>query len=223
VIVLYAITDHPGPPLPDLATLPELAPFPDLAPLRSVARRELAAVCAPAPEGEVTADALWRHERVVEALMEERDLLPIRYGTRVSDEAAAGEAIEANHDRLVKSLEFVRGAVEVAVRALAPQPRPAPALTGAAMSGADYLRARADEVAAQGDAGGAVHEPLSAAARAQVTRSPSLPGEMLRAAYLVDRDAVSAFSELVARVQAENPDLRLTCTGPWPPYSFAEQ
>ncbi|HEY3728811.1 MAG TPA: GvpL/GvpF family gas vesicle protein, partial [Solirubrobacteraceae bacterium] len=68
-----------------------------------------------------------------------------------------------------------------------------------------------------------VHEPLSAVARAHVTRPPSLHSEILRAAYLVDRGAVESFSALVAKLQAENPELRLTCTGPWPPYSFAEQ
>jgi hypothetical protein len=217
VIALYAITDHPGPPLPDLA------------PLRSVARRDLAAVCAPAPEGEVTPEVLWRHERVVEALMDRRDVLPIRYGTRVSDEAAAGEAIEANHDRLVRSLEFVRGAVEVSVRvlvvdqALVGERRTAPVGRAAGTSGAEYLRARAHQAAAQADAARVVHEPLSAVARAQVTRPPSLPGEMLRAAYLIARDEVQSFSALVSTLQTENPGLRLTCTGPWPAYSFAGQ
>ncbi|HEY3729155.1 MAG TPA: GvpL/GvpF family gas vesicle protein, partial [Solirubrobacteraceae bacterium] len=140
MIALYAITDHPGPPLPDLA------------PLQAVASRGLAAVWAPAPEGEVTADMLWRHERVVEALMDRRDVLPIRYGTRVSDEAAAAEAIEANHERLLKSLEFVRGAAEVAVRALTTDRRAAPMDPAGASTGAEYLRARAHELAAQAEA-----------------------------------------------------------------------
>jgi hypothetical protein len=48
------------------------------------------------------------------------------------------------------------------------------------------------------------------------------PGELLRAAYLVDRDAGGAFSDRVREIQEENPQLRITCTGPWPPYTFAK-
>ena len=43
----------------------------------------------------------------------------------------------------------------------------------------------------------------------------------LRAAYLVDRDGGKAFTAAVADQQRHNPELRLLCTGPWPPYSFA--
>jgi hypothetical protein len=46
------------------------------------------------------------------------------------------------------------------------------------------------------------------------------PGELLRAAYLVDREAVASFSARVQEIQDGNPHLRITCTGPWPPYSF---
>ena len=50
------------------------------------------------------------------------------------------------------------------------------------------------------------------------------PGpELLRAAYLVDREAVEGFVGLVRRLQAAHEDLRILCTGPWPPYSFAQQ
>ena len=49
------------------------------------------------------------------------------------------------------------------------------------------------------------------------------PGELLRAAYLVDRGATATFSARVQTIQDENPQLRITCTGPWPPYSFATQ
>jgi hypothetical protein len=215
VIQLYAITDHPGPPLPDVAGL------------RLVSRRALAAVCAPITEGEVTADLLWRHERVVEALMDDRDVLPVRYGTRVRDDEAAAQALEANHDELVESLELVRGAVELSVRVLAggggAPPAPPPAPPGQAGSGVEYLRARGREVAAQADVASALHDPLCALARAQVVSPASLPGEILRAAYLVKHDDVSSFSGLVGTLQRENPRFRLLCTGPWPAYSFAQR
>ena len=68
----------------------------------------------------------------------------------------------------------------------------------------------------------AVHEPLRALARAHALRAPRPPAEALRAAYLVERDAVGRFTGLVAQLDEQHPELRLLCTGPWPPYSFVE-
>jgi hypothetical protein len=206
VIQLYAITDHPGPPLPDLDSL-ELIP-----------QGELAAVCAPAPEGEVTTEMLWEHERVVERLMDGRDLLPVRYGTRVPDAEAAARALEANHDRLVESLAFVRGAVEVSVRVLGdgrPSATPDTPATGAA-----YMRARAKHLAAEDDVRQAIHEPLAALARAASIRPAGLPGELMYAAYLVSQDQVPSLTTTVEELQQAHPGWQITCTGPWPPYSF---
>jgi hypothetical protein len=200
VIELYAITDHPTPPLPQVA------------PLRLVATGDLAAIWAPAGDEAVSADALWRHEAVVEALMEERDLLPVRYGTRFDDEGAAARAVEARRDDLATALDRVRGAVELSLRVIDPDAPPA------ARDAASYLRDRRR----QEDARRAVHEPLAAVARASVERPSPDPSELLRAAYLVDRDAVEQVTALVGRLQAANPNLRLLCTGPWPAYSFAE-
>ena len=208
MIELYAIADHPGPPLPAVA------------PLRSVPAGDLAAICAPAEEREVSPETLWRHEEVVEALMEDRDLLPVRYGTVLEDDAAVARAISERSDELASSLARVRGAVELSVRAVAAdaegdaEPR---------ASGAEYLRTRARSSAAREAVAKSLHEPLAALARADVRRAPRPPGELLRAAYLVDRDAVGTFTRLVARLDERHPDVRLLCTGPWPPYSFAER
>jgi hypothetical protein len=231
VIDLYAITDAGGPPLPDVAQL------------EAVPARQLSAVCAPAHDREVTPEALWRHEHVVEALMHDRDVLPFRYGTRVPDAAAAERVIEDRYDELVERLGFVRGACELAVRVLAgcvasararetPSARTGTAATDfraqggtdlRAQSGTEYLRARAREAAARDDVARRIHEPLSRAARAGLVRAPSLPGEIMRAAYLVDRDGVEPFAGLVSELQDAHREWRLTCTGPWPPYSFAQQ
>ena len=73
MIDLFAITDDPAPPLPTIA------------PLSAVASHGLALVCAPAAHVEISPEVLWRHEEVVEALMEDRDLLPVRFGTRLDD------------------------------------------------------------------------------------------------------------------------------------------
>jgi hypothetical protein len=209
VIELYAIAEHPGPPLPSLA------------PLHAVPAGGLAAICAPAEDREVTPETLWRHEQVVEALMEDRDLLPVRFGTRLDDDAAVARSVAERRVELECALERVRGAVELAVRAVLAEPgEPAAPEAG---GGADYLRAKRRSSAAQEAVASAVHAPLAALARAHALRPPRPPAEALRAAYLVHRGAVGGFTRLVARLDERHPELRLLCTGPWPPYSFAER
>ena len=195
MIELYAITDDPTPPGP---------------PLRAVRSDGLAVLYAPAERRAVTAEALWHHEHVVEELMAGRELLPVRYGTFVADPSAAAEALAGRRDELAASLDRVRGAVELAVRAEIREPEEADSTE----SGRDYMSAKAGRMA-KADL---VHDRLSPLAREHVLR----PGpELLRAAYLVDRAAVEHFVSLVRRLQESHPELDLLCTGPWPPYSFA--
>ena len=207
MIELYAITDEEAPRLPPIA------------PLSAVASHGLAAVYAPADEElRVSPEALWEHERVVEALMEDRDLLPVRFGTRLEDETAAARSLEERHQEFAGALARVRGAVEVSVRVLGETPRPQPSDS---LSGAEYLRARARSAAAADEVSAAIHDPLSSRARASAKLPAPDPGELLRAAYLVDRDELSAFVQFVEELDAANPGLSVLCTGPWPPYSFS--
>ena len=178
MIELLAITDDVAPAAP---------------PLRIVPAGGLGAVVGPAPDPEPDADALWQRESLLEALMEERALLPVRYGTVLADDAAAAEAVAERREALARTLERVRGAVELSVRAVGePEHQPV----------AERIRAE-----------------LSAGAREHVRQDGA---ELLRAAYLVDRGGVDAFVAAVRRLQHEHRELSILCTGPWPPYSFAE-
>jgi hypothetical protein len=184
VIELYAIARHPGPPLPEIASL------------RAVPCDGLAAVCGPATDDtEVTDQALWRHEEIVEALMAERDLLPVRYGTRLASEDEALREVATRAEELNAALDHVRGAVELALRLRVREPRPAPD----------------------------IHPELRRLARDAVERPGHDELEVLRAAYLVERERVDLFREAVERIQRAHPDLALLLTGPWPPYSFTDR
>jgi len=196
VIELVAISDGAAPARP---------------PLRAVPSGNLSVLCAPAVERRVTPEALWRHEELLEELMQECDLLPVRYGTVVPDEDAAARAVAERQEELSAALERVRGAVELALRV---EPREPPGRVEAT-TGREYMRAKAARLAEAH----ALHEPLSAIARAAVVKSGP---ELLRAAYLVERGSVDAFVGRVRELQRERPELPLLCTGPWPPYSFAE-
>ena len=179
MIELLAITDEGGAPPP---------------PLRFVPAGAIGVVVGPVPEGEVDAEALWARESLLEDLMEERSLLPIRFGTRVEDDSAAAEVVASRGEELVAALERVRGAVELSVRAVE--------CDGADATAVDH-----------------VHERLAGLAREHARHDGP---EALRSAYLVERSAVDGFVAAVRKLQQEHPALSVLCTGPWPPYSFAE-
>lgn len=184
------------------------------APLHAVGCGRLTAICAPVDEHSGGADSLWRHEELVESLMETRDLLPVRFGTQLADDEAVAQAVGARGGQLAQRLELVRGAVELALR-VDERGAAEPPLTGAA-TGTEYMQLQADRVRN----GRMIHDELAALAR----ETTMLPGpELLRAAYLVERSNVDAFVARVRKLQEANPELVLICTGPWPPYSFADE
>lgn len=198
MIQLLAITDDRSSPAP---------------PLRAVPCGDLTAIYAPAVEDSAGADALWRHEELVESLMETRDLLPVRFGTLLADEEAIAQAVGERGGQLAGRLELVRGAVELALRVA--DREPATTIRSGAATGTEYMQLQASRVRS----GRLIHDELAALGRDSAT----LPGpELLRAAYLVERSGVDAFVARVRKLQEANPELVLICTGPWPPYSFAE-
>jgi gas vesicle protein GvpK/gas vesicle protein GvpL/GvpF len=102
VIELFAITRAAAPPPP--------------ARLRAVSvGAGLAAVVGPVEDKQVTAESLWRHEELVEALMADRDVLPVRYGTRFGNAEEAAQAVAAQRATLTAALDRVSGAVELSV------------------------------------------------------------------------------------------------------------
>jgi Gas vesicle synthesis protein GvpL/GvpF len=211
---LYAVCDRPDLPVPRRRGLAQ-------APLEGVgAEGLLAAVSrhehAPA---EPALDALWVHERVVERLMADRAVLPMRFGTTVAGEQEVRDALTARREEFAAALDRVRGRVELGLRVLAQDGRrddePAPA------TGRDYLLGRLAADARSQQLASDLHAPLRALSVADRRRPPGGDGEVLRAAYLVETQAVARFRATVERLQRDHPELGLLCTGPWPPYNFA--
>jgi hypothetical protein len=179
--------------------------------LLAVFTRHERSVAEPAP------DALWRHERVVERLMLDRTVLPMRFGSQVDDEDALRRFLVERQDSLVAALERVGGHVELGVRVLEPAAREAVAVAAPA-SGRDYLMAKLRD----GRRSSSVHEELQALATEARTQARRSGDEVLRSAYLVPRRVVPRFRTAVERLQNAHPDLAILCTGPWPPYTFVD-
>lgn len=174
-----------------------------------------------APRSDV--EELWRHEEVVEGLMQDgATVLPLRFGASVADEAELTAAIGARAEEFGELLREVRGAVELSVRV----ELPASAATRTEhpdadppASGGEYMQMRGAEMRAREEVEARYHAPLDRIARRSQLSHHRLGSAGFKAAYLVETDRVEEFTDLVRSLEREGP-ARISCTGPWPPYSF---
>lgn len=176
-----------------------------------------------------------QHHRVLQAAIELGDVLPLRLPGIYADTNAVEAVLSEQLDLLRASFARVRGRFELAAKAFAVGgPEESPPEPPA--SGRDYLLrkaatgARREEARERRNAAlASAHDRMARAAASAVTNPPqdaALSGRsepmVLNAAYLVDRDGLDAFIELVESLGA---DLRaermaLEVSGPWPPYNF---
>ncbi|HEV7842497.1 MAG TPA: GvpL/GvpF family gas vesicle protein [Pyrinomonadaceae bacterium] len=195
-------------------------------------------------EGErvsIERESVFAHERVVQRVLKHVTPLPFRFGTLVTKEKLEGY-VEANRDVLIKSMERVRGRVEMSVKiiwstedvrreglktegadAAMEEDEPQAAGKGTAylaarrreIMGDKLLKERAEELAAW------LSERIGEAANdreVQVRPDESL---VVRAAFLVERGRLHDYQERVEEARAARASLRFLTSGPWPPYSFS--
>ena len=219
-VYLYAFVEAAVPPPTPPVGLEDAA-------VRTLAVGRIAAVCSEHSDSppNPSPSSLWRHEHVVEAFMDGRGVLPVRFGTVFGDEHALRTELVRREDALAAALERVRGKVELAVRALWPNGFPRDGAGGIAAGvedrgpGTAYLLTRLETARDERAAVVALHEPLAALAdESHVT----VDGDplVLKASYLVDAGSVDEFRAAVDRLTAEHDRVTLACTGPWPPFSF---
>lgn len=241
-LYLYAITDHPELPIPTLRGVRnidenESRPY-------KLAFGDIAAVVSSLSTNVIspTEVNLWRHERVVETLMTNHTVLPMRFGTMIDDETAVHKVLERYYQNFTASLNRVRGRVELGLRVLWDDAKRGgigaevqrwhrnSSLRSIAGNGRRYLlnrlaadrqhqllRQKMENLAED------VHAPLShlaAESTLQVFVTPQLP---LTAAYLVERDGIVDFQKEVDSLSSAYPLLHFLCTGPWPPYNFVTE
>lgn len=172
-------------------------------------------------------EELWRHEEVVERLMGTATVLPMRFGTTAATDAELEATLEARRQEFNELLDDLSGAVELSVRVEPGPPAEFERISAGGdparpASGTAYMEERSRALRSIDDARARYHEPLSA-----LSRRCHVPGGRLRsgaykAAYLVDANEVGAFTALVDKLGEEG-EARVSCTGPWPPYSFVSE
>jgi hypothetical protein len=206
VIEVYAITDRPDAALPAAGRL------------RRATHGPIAAVYSPIEErpAPTSTEALWRHESLVESLMADRAVLPMRYGTVLEDEWRLRRELVERSEEFSRLLNTVRGRVELALRVV--DDGKDQEVTRRAGSGREYMEARL-RTRRRGEEVAAMIRPLERMAEAS-RRREAASADVARWAFLVRRELVDDFRARLEELRASHPELPIICTGPWPPYSF---
>ena len=165
-----------------------------------------------------TDEQVLSHARVVDQVAALNDaVLPVRFGRGFPELHELEAALAHLAPRLEERLRAVRGCVELGVHVVGTAEPPTQSELGA-----DYMRRRLREVAEADLLADEIHVPLAERARESTRSGSTGPTALLRAAYLVPRGDVDAFCAAVERARGRHPSLTFACTGPWPPYSFAD-
>jgi hypothetical protein len=174
-----------------------------------------------APPG-VTEATLWSYEQVLEEQMSHHPVLPARFGSFFEGAAPIELVLSERGLELEAGFALVNGAVELSVRAIS-----APAETAVdgrveSGSGRAYLIGRVRRSQDARRLAGVLGARLNVLARASRYQTLTAPDILVSAAYLVERGRIDDFTGRISDLQAEVDPVDLTCTGPWPPFSFSD-
>ncbi|WP_426244315.1 GvpL/GvpF family gas vesicle protein [Nocardioides sp. LHG3406-4] len=179
------------------------------------------------------------HDAVIREVAAVGPVAPLRLATICLDDDGVRHRLDEWHFALEQVLDRVEGREEWSVKLFTPQvhrePERADVGAGAGLGGAEYLRRKkaatqAREVVEE-EASRIAHEVHAAlavesvASRQLPAQDPRLTGHagtmLLNSAYLVEADEVPRFASRVQAMVEQHPSIEISCTGPWPPYSFA--
>lgn len=184
------------------------------------------------------------HDRVIRAAVTPTVTpLPVRFGQWVKGPDELRERVEGAAPSYGEVLEKLAGAMEMGLRIRIPEtrskrgarsiPTSAPATESTGSGRDDFgegrahmerlarrrrsareLESKADELAAT------LRERLRDLVRADHVPDPDVPRETALICHLVEQTETDAYRREIERFSGEAPELEVTVTGPWPPYSF---
>lgn len=233
MVYLYGITKKTNSLLREIRGI-------DYAPLTTVTNGEINAIVSVQDPIDLqpSAKRLWQHEAVVEQLMTQHTVLPVRFATTFPDVEAVRRYLEAYQEVIHFDLDRVSGCVELSLRVIqlwGPE-------SGDGAVGESELcfelveREKQDpafEVARRtAEVQKAMFDERTIGLAAVCSRSLELvsvdykvevmdgSGVLLKASYLVDRARLPDMQETVRGLMQAYPHMQFLCTGPWPPYHF---
>jgi hypothetical protein len=176
----------------------------------------------------------------MDALMAERTLLPVRFGTTFADGQGVQNILAAHYAGFAADLLRLRGHVELALRvcwddvcAEAPDQyldESYAAPTTDIGPGRKYMIAKLKEYR-KGQKrrewaekyAVLIHSTLSGMATQSERRLLPKPKVLMTAAYLVKNGEIENFRRELKNLRVSHPALRFVLTGPWPPFTFVAE
>ncbi|HLA83511.1 MAG TPA: GvpL/GvpF family gas vesicle protein [Thermoguttaceae bacterium] len=182
--------------------------------------------CAAINASEVPPKPL-EHVLALDAIHRWITVLPIRFGTSMTDEEGVCRLLQEQRQELLECLDRVEGTFEIGLRITPSMCQPAEVRPPARVSSsADYLadrRAlyqREDRLSGQaGQTSDRYVCGLDGLYQQWRLLGSSLP-VVIRLAFLVERDRVDLFRERVKTLRDAREGELCEFLGPWPPYSF---
>lgn len=170
------------------------------------------------------------HQRALSAIAGHVEVLPARFGTVFRNSASLRKHVRAGLAAFQKDFKRLKGADEWGVKVFAVQPALVKKSARAAVSGRDYLLAKASRLPRKG-AGAEVDEELQKFADEldRVAEETAAAGKIssgqrgltFQRSLLVKRENRQRMESILRKFSERWADSRkIECTGPWPPYSF---
>jgi hypothetical protein len=162
---------------------------------------------------------LARHDRVVRRLAAAvRAALPARFGSLARDRDALDDALRPRARTLARALARVRDREQMTLRF---EGLDAPDEGAHAGPGTRHLQRRAGRDPRALPEVRALLDRLKPVVAAEAVDRAHETG-VARVHHLIGRGDARAYRRAVARARAADPALRVSCTGPWVPYGFAD-
>lgn len=182
--------------------------------------------CAAIDASETPANPM-EHVLALDAIHRWITVLPIRFGTSMTDEECVCRLLQEQRQELLECLDRVEGAYEIGLRITPSICQLAEAeLPARVSSPADYLAGRRafyqreDRLSGQADRTTDRYvRGLEGLYRQWRCLTSSLPG-VIRLAFLIERDDVGLFRERLKTLADARRGELCELLGPWPPYSF---
>lgn len=163
------------------------------------------AYAAPAPTAQHVTD--YRH--IVEGVFARQTIVPAPFGTVFRGRDSLMRWLELHYFTLIEAVTFV---ADRAMARVSVSYGDEPENTTTMAIDADLLETTADESFRL--------LRRHAVASLVVNHHGDDAGPCARASFLVERDRWGVFSDIVREEQRRLREMRVECTGPWPPYDF---
>ena len=196
--------------------------------LRIVATGGLVALVGDVVEApEPSALTLRAQDAVLRRLATELDaVLPVRFGTLVTDDVALAEALAGRQPQLARALGRVAGCEQMTLRVWGEaEPAEAPTAAVGGGPGTRYLAGRRDahERARRVPELEPLRGRLADLVREERVERHDRPPLLATVQHLVRRGAGARYVDVVNAARDSQQPWRVSVTGPWLPYAFAEE